>query len=228
VKGRNFLKIIELDELASTNDCAFSLAQEGQAEVTVIRARAQTRGRGRRQKRWVSPKDKGIYASFILRPLNPLSDVLFMPLFFAFAVTKALAGILPAYVKWPNDIMVKEKKIGGILAEARVSSERADFVILGIGLNVNSTRDQVPRGATSLYLATRRKHDIKDIFRRVVKEFLSLYPEFRRGRIEEIAQEILTRQPRDAVLGRNLKGLLSQRSLRHKAVNVGRDLITLR
>ena len=105
------LKIIHLKTVTSTNDYAYQLAEKGEKEITVVLADKQTKGRGRLKKKWHSPINKGIYASFILRPKNT-KKIPLLSLIAALAVLKALKGILPLKIEWPNDLMAGDKKIG--------------------------------------------------------------------------------------------------------------------
>lgn len=140
---------ILLETVDSTNSYAFSLALGGCPDGTVIVADAQTKGRGRHGRVWHSPKGKNIYMSIILR--SPQKDsISLLSLMAAIAVSEAIEEktSVPVRVKWPNDIMISDnrgfRKVGGILSEARFSGDNPEFVILGIGINVNSEREDLP------------------------------------------------------------------------------------
>lgn len=182
----NFLKIINLDVAASTNDYAFDLAQKGEKEMVVVKANHQTQGRGRRDSQWASPKDKGIYASFLLRPKNALNDLIWLPLFFSYAAVCCLDSIVNADIKWPNDIIVNDKKIGGVLIEAKSQGQKVDFAVCGIGLNVNSKKEQIPLKATSLYIETGKIHNIDELFEKLLANVIGIYKEFKKGNIEPL------------------------------------------
>jgi BirA family biotin operon repressor/biotin-[acetyl-CoA-carboxylase] ligase len=131
--------ILRFDSLPSTNTEAARAAASGAAEGLCVVAREQTRGRGRRERVWVSPADAGLYLSVVLRPkaLAPEAWPL-ITLMAALAVTEALAQTfaLEADIKWPNDIIAGGRKLCGILAET-VETDAGRAVILGIGVNLD-------------------------------------------------------------------------------------------
>jgi BirA family biotin operon repressor/biotin-[acetyl-CoA-carboxylase] ligase len=122
----------------STNHVLAGLADRGAAEGTVVLAEAQTAGRGRHGTAWFSPEGANLYASVLFRPsLAPRELPLFAPIAsLALAETVWLEGA-PAGIKWPNDVVVHGRKLGGVLVEAPVIDERVLYVILGIGVNLN-------------------------------------------------------------------------------------------
>ena len=120
----------------STNDRLKQRARAGAAEWTVVLADAQTAGRGRQGRRWSSPPGN-LYLSVLLRPSPPSARWSVLPLAAGLAVAEALAAEgLDARLKWPNDVMVAERKVGGILAEATSGADGLESVVLGIGINV--------------------------------------------------------------------------------------------
>lgn len=132
-------QILRFDSLPSTNLEAARRASEGALEGLCIVSREQTAGRGRLARRWVSPKDAGLYFSILFRPQFPQSEWPMLTLMAAVAVHEALldACAVEADIKWPNDLLVNEKKICGILAETvETSSGRA--VVVGIGINLTN------------------------------------------------------------------------------------------
>lgn len=181
-----FLKIISFDELSSTNDYAFDLSQRGQKEVTVVRANSQAKGRGRRDNIWFSPAGKGIYASFLLRPCNHPQELVLLPIFISLAVANVLNREVSARLKWPNDIMIKDKKIAGVLLESRTTNKKIEFVIAGVGININAKKDEIPLTATSLLIETKKQHDVELIFKELLRQVLDLYNEFKKGNIDAL------------------------------------------
>src|SRR3989338_3167992 len=147
------------DSIASTMDAAFQLGVEGAAEGTVVCAESQTKGKGRLGRSWVSPKAKGIYMSVILRPSLPPTDVAQLTLLSAVALCEAIERCcqIPVKIKWPNDILVGNRKIAGILTELSAEMDRVRFVAIGIGVNVNTTASQLPPQATSVKIEADRK-----------------------------------------------------------------------
>jgi len=184
-----YFKIVKLENITSTNNYAYKLAQGGQREITCVVAKSQSRGRGRLGRKWISRAGKGIYVSFIFRPAVEFEKVNLLSIIIALAAVKALNHIIPLKIKWPNDIVIGNKKIGGVLLEACSGAKYPLFVVAGLGLNVNSGVKDIPRGATSLFLKTRRKYKIDKIFKRIVKEVIILYRGFKEGYYKAIAEE---------------------------------------
>lgn len=148
--------IIELDACASTNDEADRRAREGAEHGTVVIARRQTAGRGRAGRSWFSDDGDNLYLSCVLRP--PLAPASVPPITLAagVAVCDAVNSIgCRASLKWPNDVQVDGYKVAGILTEMSTLGNDLEFVILGIGVNVNGRRfpPELARIATSLRLA---------------------------------------------------------------------------
>lgn len=139
-----------LEETPSTNTAALALAQTGAEEGTVVVAERQTAGRGRLGRRWFSPSGENLYCSVILRP-TPAPDRMaewlsWAPLISAVAAARAVqtvSGLSPS-LKWPNDILVGHRKLGGVLCESNGSHTHGTFVVVGIGLNVNTKREDFP------------------------------------------------------------------------------------
>ena len=131
--------IVHYDEVSSTQDIAAELARGGAAEGTLVIAEMQTKGRGRKGRSWVSLPEGGIYLSLILRPNLMPSQIVQIPLIAGVALTKAIKESVPLQpmIKWPNDIIIGKKKVGGILTEMSCEIDGVNYVVLGIGLNVN-------------------------------------------------------------------------------------------
>jgi len=150
-----------LAETESTNDVAREWALAGAREGAVVVAARQTRGRGRRERKWESPPGTGLYASFILRPGWLAKKAPHLAILGGMAAFRALdkAGVKNLRVKWPNDILANGRKICGVLTEPRIGNGRIEFAVLGIGINVGQDADSFPpdlRGiATSCMLEKR-------------------------------------------------------------------------
>ncbi|VEN75271.1 Biotin--(acetyl-CoA-carboxylase) ligase [Candidatus Desulfarcum epimagneticum] len=138
-------------EVVSTMDAARDLANQGCPHFTVAAAGRQTGGRGRLTRTWLSPEG-GLYFTIVLRPRTPLAAAFK----FNFSASLVLAGTLrrtlgvDARVKWPNDVMVKEKKLAGILSEMEVDGRAVSFLNIGVGINVNNDPSPSEPGACSL------------------------------------------------------------------------------
>jgi BirA family biotin operon repressor/biotin-[acetyl-CoA-carboxylase] ligase len=143
-------------QIGSTNTHARELAERGAGEGEIVLAEAQTHGRGRLGRPWESPPFSNLYLSIILRPKLAPRDAPQITLTAAVALVETVGFFLPSApsIKWPNDILFDGKKLAGILTEAACDAERVEYVILGIGLNLNYRTEAMPeelRGrATSL------------------------------------------------------------------------------
>jgi len=153
------------DEIESTNNEAKRLAEEGAPEGTVVVSESQSAGKGRLGRRWTSPAGKGLLFSIVLRPGLPLSEAHLLTFATAISVAEAIEAQarVPVHLKWPNDLIVDNRKAGGILLEISGEHDRADWVVAGVGINVNTEHVELPAGlrrsATSLKIATGKSVD---------------------------------------------------------------------
>lgn len=172
-------RILHYDQLPSTNDLALELASKDASEGTVVLTDHQTQGRGRFRKKWASRPEKDLLFSILLRPRLSPSAVPILTHFAARSVASVLEEefSLPAKLKKPNDVLVEGKKISGILTEGSSSKNRMDYCIVGIGLNVNSRKRDLPAGATSIYLETEKKADKFSILDSILNHFWKEYSE---------------------------------------------------
>lgn len=170
--GKN---LIVLDSVNSTNDYIKKLGNEGCDNGTVVAAREQTRGKGRLGRTWQSKKDDGIAFSVLLRPNVAPSEVSAITPLAGLAVCKAIREYtkLDCVIKWPNDIIIGRKKLVGILTEMSAEFDAVEYVITGIGINVDHTSfpEEIAFKATSLLLETGRHID-KNEFLACVLEHL--------------------------------------------------------
>jgi len=161
--------------LESTNEMALTLGHDGAAEGTVVVADRQTKGRGRLGRSWQSPPGVGVWCSVLLRPNLAPRYAAWLTLFAAVTVVKLLREEcdLPALIKWPNDVLVNDRKLCGILTELVAEQDRIEYAVVGIGLNVNQTRrDFAPAvrdRATSLRMAVSRRFSRTALFRRLLE-----------------------------------------------------------
>jgi BirA family transcriptional regulator, biotin operon repressor / biotin---[acetyl-CoA-carboxylase] ligase len=134
------------DCVDSTQKIAHRLAYDDVPEGTIIIAEEQKSGRGRMDRKWHSPKYTGIWMSIILRPKIPLAKAPQLTLIAAVAVVQAIEELtnLSPQIKWPNDILIKGKKMTGILTELQAESDRINSVIIGMGINVNQQLEDFP------------------------------------------------------------------------------------
>ena len=166
----------------STNRVAMELGHAGQPEGTLVLAEEQTAGRGRAGRSWHSERAAGIYATLLLRPkLAPVQAPLLtmMAGLSARAAVVAAAGVTPD-LKWPNDLMVRGKKLGGILTEMHAETTQVNFVAVGIGINANQQQFPGPLAetATSLRRETGRSIARIELLAKLLLEFESDYNRF--------------------------------------------------
>lgn len=145
-------KIYYFDSIASTMNAAMQLGMQGCLSGTLVLAESQTKARGRLGRNWFSPKYKGLYLSLVLRPKLLPAQASILTLLVAVSICEAVKETtgLDSQIKWPNDIMLARKKMGGILTELVASLDEINFVIIGVGLNVNNDRKTLINTATSL------------------------------------------------------------------------------
>ena len=144
-------------KIGSTNTSAMAAAADGAPEGSVFLAEEQTAGRGRGANTWDSQRSSGIYCSVILRPALPPSQVLVLSLAAGLAVKSAIQQISAAVnvdLKWPNDVLIGDKKVCGILTEMNAEATRVRYIVVGVGINVNQTSFSKEFVATSLRLET--------------------------------------------------------------------------
>lgn len=178
--GTNLRYFSKID---STNSYARRLAKQGAGEGEVIIAEAQTRGRGRLGRSWVSPPFVNLYFSVILRPQLPPVHAPQLTLMAAVALADTIASFIgtPPTIKWPNDILVGDKKLAGVLTESSCDSERIEFVILGIGINLNYPVALMPEvireRATSIVTLTKNNISRESFVRRLIQDLDRCYGE---------------------------------------------------
>lgn len=180
-------EIVYFAETDSTNHRAALLAEKGAADGTVVVAEAQSAGKGRLGRRWSSPAGVNLYLSIILRPAIAPRSAPLLTFLSSLAVARTIeleTGLRPT-VKWPNDVLLGGCKVAGLLNEMNAETERVNYVILGIGVNLNMTQEQFPADlrypATSLALALQRPVDRIRFCRRLLGEIDTLYRDYPAG-----------------------------------------------
>lgn len=146
VKGDFGKEIIFRESLDSTNTLAMELAEKGVSHGTVVIADRQLKGKGRLGRTWFSPPKGNIYMSVIVRPEIEPKDATLLTIMSAISCARAVRNStgIEVKIKWPNDLMVSERKLGGILTEMKSDQDRIVFAVIGIGINVNSSLDAFP------------------------------------------------------------------------------------
>jgi len=178
-------------EVDSTNEVAKRLAQEGAPEGTIVIAESQRSGRGRRGKKWLSPSG-GVWMTIILRPDIPPSKAPQLTLVTGVAVAETMDQEcrLDVGIKWPNDILIGEKKVCGILTEASANPHGLEYVVVGIGIDLNVDVDNFPpelrKGATSLKQELEKEISGVKLVQQFLYNFETLYNDFKTGKFPEI------------------------------------------
>jgi len=186
-------KVYTYEEIGSTNDIAQVLALKGEQEGSVVFAESQTQGRGRLQRIWFSPKRKGLWFSVILRPQLTPEYIPLITAMSAVSVAKAISKYtgLTTWIKWPNDIYINGKKVGGILTELNTEIDVIKFVILGIGINVNidSFSKELGKTATSLKIESGQNYSRIELAKKILVSLEHYYRFLLDKKFEEIVSE---------------------------------------
>lgn len=176
--------VVEVVETTpSTNADAADRARAGAPEGTVVVAEHQTAGRGRLDRTWETPARSALTFSLLLRPSVPPADWPWLPLLTGHIVAKALRGLgyTAAVVKWPNDVLLGDDKVAGILVE-RIETPSGPAAVVGIGLNVSLTEDELPvPSATSLALASGTEPDRTAVLVELLRELREAYDAWQAG-----------------------------------------------
>ena len=182
-------KILFMGEIGSSNDEARRLAQLGYGEGTVVIASSQLKGKGRLGRRWISPPG-GLYLSIILKPYSSPSKLPLITIFSLLSAVRTLRGLtkLDVGVKWPNDIVIADKKLGGILCEAAKNT-----VVVGIGINLNVNISLFPKAlkkqVTSIKFELGLNVNRDKVLRIFLEEFDKLYRDFLGKKHDDIIKE---------------------------------------
>lgn len=170
------LRVEVLEAATSTNAVVAARAREGAPHGLVVVAEHQTAGRGRLDRSWEAPARSSLTFSALLRPRVPAGEWPWLPLLAGHALATALREAeVPAGLKWPNDVLVGDRKIAGILME-RVESQDGPAAVLGIGLNVSTKAEELPVDtATSVELATGAAPDRTELLATILTRLVDEY-----------------------------------------------------
>ncbi|NPV50214.1 MAG: biotin--[acetyl-CoA-carboxylase] ligase [Candidatus Methanofastidiosum sp.] len=196
-------KILFFEEVDSTNNKAKQIALE-ENDGTVVVSEMQTSGRGRRGREWHSPKG-GIYVSFILKPNIPPEKAPQLTLVSSLALVETLNAMnheLNAKIKWPNDVLIRGKKVSGILTELSSDMEKINYIVVGVGVNLNTEQNNLPETGTSLKLEIKNDVSVNLFLKSFLEKYDSVYQKYLNGDINQII--ILWKENSDT-LGKNVK-----------------------
>ena len=172
------------DAVDSTNLLAIEMAKQGAPEGTVVLAEQQLSGRGRGNRSWHSPAGVGVYCSIVLRPKMAPAKGQLITLVASVSIVKAIAHMtgLSPQVKWPNDILINDRKVAGILLESRVSGAQIGYAVIGFGINVNNDSADLPEDigakASSLLLELKKPVDRSTLVIEIFSELERIYDIF--------------------------------------------------
>jgi BirA family transcriptional regulator, biotin operon repressor / biotin---[acetyl-CoA-carboxylase] ligase len=175
-KGSFGQEFYYFEQLPSTNETAFTLANQGSRDGTVVFANEQTKGRGRKGKAWYSPRDMNLYFSLVVRP--DLSQLPYVPFIAGLAVVEALGIVgLKSDLKWPNDILVSGKKISGVMIETSTEQNKLHHAVVGCGVNVNGKAlpPELQKSATTIAMEKGSVVSRESLLASILFEFESLY-----------------------------------------------------
>jgi BirA family biotin operon repressor/biotin-[acetyl-CoA-carboxylase] ligase len=164
--------ILYFPEVTSTMDVARDQARNNCSDLTVVIAGRQTKGRGRLKRHWLSD-DGGLYFTMVLRPAIPVQSSFKVNFLASLTLARVIREMLriDAMVKWPNDILVADRKISGMLSELEAEADRVLFIGVGLGINVNNDPTEAEPGASSLKKISGRQISRKDLLSRFLEAF---------------------------------------------------------
>ena len=215
------MRIVDFDAVGSTQTKAAELAEDGASQWTVVVASSQSEGRGRRGRGWSSPPG-GLYMSVVLRPrstetLAPLS------LAMSFAVAEAVKKLtkLPVSIRWPNDLMIRGRKFGGVISESRFAGDELSFAIVGVGVNCNSVPALVDgdNQPTGIRKESGKQVDVAGLRGAILSSFASIYADLERRKdvVRQLSHLVFTPGKMVAIT------LKTGETISYKAVGLSRD-----
>ena len=210
-------KVYYFEEVSSTMDVARKLAQKG--EEAIVIAETQTKGKGRLGRYWYSSRG-GIYFSLTLRPTISPSQAHLLNLLAGVAVAITIRKLfnINATLKWPNDVLINEKKVCGILAEMEAEADIVRFIILGIGINVNNNISDYIESATSLKDVIGKEVSKKKLFLPLIKEIEKLQSFLNQPKVLVNRWKWLS-----STLGRYVRVIIQNKILEGEAIDIDND-----
>lgn len=215
------------DEVDSTNTIAKKLANEGKPEGTVVVAELQKAGKGRLGRNWVSPHGSGIWLSFILRPPMLPTNAPQLSFVIAVGMIQALKNTtgLDVKTKWPNDILIDRKKAVGILTEISAEMERINYIVVGIGVNVNQEFEDFPEEfrdkSISLRMANKGQSLSRvKILQGILEEMEKVYNNYLVGGFEPILEEW---KNNSITIGEEVEVIMGEERLNGLAIDLDKD-----
>ena len=196
VSGHSFIKNVRVfREIDSTNNYAKYLAKQKNAKDVLILSDRQTLGRGRASKTWLSPPGTGLWFSLLLRPERNWEKLPLLSLAAGLAVAKATEKILNLNpkLKWPNDVLISGKKVCGVLLESEFSFNKLNYLIIGIGINVNQDSNDFEKNlknvAASLKMVAKKSVDRLELLTKVLQQLEIVYHQFLHSQFDSLCRE---------------------------------------
>jgi len=219
-------KIYYFDTIDSTQSFALRLASKPYENGSIVIAERQTRGKGRLNRRWISPKG-GIWLSILLKPDFEVSYVSLFPIITSLALAKAIEKVLKLKprLKWPNDVTLNNKKVAGILIEASIETNKIDYLIIGVGINFRIQPKMVSRllknsenfyGITTL-VGKNKESDPVELLQKFLYELEQLYRKILSGNLKEIRNEWIKKS---STIGKNVTISTPTGLVKGKAVSI--------
>ena len=212
-------RVFYYEEIDSTNNAAKELARKGVENGALVIAGRQSKGRGRLERRWKSPEG-GLYASIVLRPDIHPSRLTAVALLFGLAIVKAIKSLhnLDVKLKWPNDVLYKDKKLAGVLTEMEGEADKVNFIVVGMGINAN-TDVSVDIPATSLKRETGAEVNLVALLQETLWQAEGLYEGF----IKDPTAFLDEYKEHCQTLGRDVKIVQPSRILVGRGVDIDKD-----
>jgi BirA family transcriptional regulator, biotin operon repressor / biotin---[acetyl-CoA-carboxylase] ligase len=214
------------ESTTSTNDVVARLARDGTKEGAVVFAESQSKGRGRMGRIWISPARKGLWFSILLRPGFPPQSATRLMVAAAAALARAMTPLLGTApeIKWPNDILIRGRKVAGILTEMTAELDHIKEIILGIGVDVNLDAAEFPSDvrkiATSLKIECGRPIDRAELAVAILRELDRDYARIQQGQFDAVAEEW---RAHCTTIGRNVAIRTGERVVRGRAESLDAD-----
>ena len=215
-------KIVHFETIDSTNDYAKKIALE-ELDGTVIISEEQTKGRGRVGRQWVSKSREGIWMSIILKPNIIPQKAPFLTLIAGASIAKALNNLgVETSIKWPNDIIVNNKKVSGILTELSAEIDKINYIVLGMGINVKTIEfsQEISDIATSLYKEGHKVSRV-DIVRNILEEFERLYLQYINHDLKNEVLDICRKH--SAIIGKDIYVIMNGEKDLVKCLDINKD-----
>lgn len=216
-------QILYYESIDSTNKYAKQIATEENSEGIVVISEEQTEGRGRLGRNWTSPKGKGVWMSIIVKPdIEPI-DASKVTQITAASIYSALREMgIETQIKWPNDIILNNKKVCGILTEMSSEMMQINYMVIGIGINANLEQDDIPEDirekATSIKIETGVNIDRKELVGKILNKFEYFY-DLLAGQ-DDIREALEICRAKSILIGKNIRVIEKKRELKRQAIDL--------